>query len=206
VFQRPLALGSDIVLHSTTKYMGGHSDVIGGALIFNNPDLVTRLHFLQNSMGGVPGPFDAFLTLRGIKTLALRMKRHEENALGLAKYLEGHKLVERVTYPGLKSFKYYDRFKAQTTGFGGMMTLNIKGNLAQTKKVLESTRLFSLAESLGGVESLIEHPALMTHASLPVAKRQALGIDDNLIRLSVGIEDLENLKEDIEYALKKGLG
>ncbi|MFM8316102.1 MAG: trans-sulfuration enzyme family protein, partial [Deltaproteobacteria bacterium] len=166
-FQSPLELGADVVLHSTTKYINGHSDVVGGALVTNDKSLLDRLHHIQNSIGGVPGPFDAFLILRGIKTLALRMKRHEENAFELAKFLEKHPKVERVIYPGLESHPQHAVAKKQMKGFGGMITFFIKGNLDNARKFLESVKIFALAESLGGVESLVDHPAIMTHASIP---------------------------------------
>ena len=200
-FQSPLALGADVVLHSTTKYLNGHSDVVGGALVFNDDNLKAKLHHIQNSIGGVPGPFDAWLVLRGIKTLALRMKRHEENAKVLAEMLERHPKVERVIYPGLKSHPQHDVAKRQMKGFGGMITFFLKGNLATSRNFLERVRLFALAESLGGVESLIEHPAIMTHASIPAETRVKLGISDTLIRISVGIENVQDLQRDLELAL-----
>jgi len=200
-FQRPLELGADIVLHSTTKYLNGHSDVVGGALVFNGDELRAKLHHIQNSVGGVPGPFDAWLVLRGIKTLALRMARHQENARLIAEMLEKHPKVEKVLYPGLKSHPQHEIAKRQMKGFGGMITFFLKGNLEVSRKFLEKVKLFSLAESLGGVESLIEHPAIMTHASIPPETRQKLGITDNLIRISVGIENVEDLKKDLEQAL-----
>jgi cystathionine gamma-lyase len=201
-FQSPLELGADVVLHSTTKYINGHSDVVGGALITNDKGLLDRLHHVQNSIGGVPGPFDAFLVLRGIKTLALRMQRHGENAFELAKFLEKHPLVDKVLYPGLESHPQHAVAKRQMKGFGGMITFFIKGNLNNARKFLESVRLFALAESLGGVESLVDHPAIMTHASIPAEMRKSLGITDTLIRLSVGIEALDDLKADLDQALK----
>ncbi|MBM4302948.1 MAG: PLP-dependent transferase [Deltaproteobacteria bacterium] len=204
-FQSPLDLGADVVLHSTTKYINGHSDVVGGALITNDKGLLDKLHHVQNSIGGVPGPFDAFLVLRGIKTLALRMQRHGENAFELAKFLENHPLVERVLYPGLESHPQHAVAKRQMKGYGGMITFFIKGNLENARKFLESVRLFALAESLGGVESLVDHPAIMTHASIPAEMRKSLGITDTLIRLSVGIEALDDLKADLDQALKRSL-
>lgn len=201
-FQSPLELGADVVLHSTTKYINGHSDVVGGALITNDKALLDRLHHIQNSMGGVPGPFDAFLVLRGIKTLALRMQRHGENAHKLAQFLEGHPNVEKVLYPGLESHPQHASAKKQMKGFGGMITFFIKGNLDNARRFLESVKIFALAESLGGVESLVDHPAIMTHASIPAETRKSLGITDNLIRLSVGIEAFEDLKADLNNALK----
>ena len=200
-FQKPLDLGADIVLHSTTKYLNGHSDVVGGALVFNGDELKAKLHHIQNSVGGVPGAFDAWLVLRGIKTLALRMKRHEENARMLADVLEKHPKVERVLYPGLSSHPQHAIAKKQMKGFGGMITFFLKGNLETSRSFLEKVQLFSLAESLGGVESLIEHPAIMTHASIPVEMRKQLGISDTLIRISVGIENVEDLKRDLLQAL-----
>jgi len=201
-YQSPLELGADVVLHSTTKYINGHSDVVGGAIMTHDKALLDRLHHVQNSIGGVPGPFDAFLVLRGIKTLALRMKRHGENAFELAKWLEKHPAVDKVLYPGLESHPQYSIAKKQMKGFGGMITFFIKGNLDNARKFLESVRVFALAESLGGVESLVDHPAIMTHASIPAETRKALGISDTLIRLSVGIEALEDLREDLDNALK----
>jgi len=202
-FQKPLNLGADVVLHSTTKYMNGHSDVVGGSLIFNGNGLKDQLHHIQNSIGGVLGPFDSFLVLRGIKTLAIRMKRHEENASLIADYLEHHPKVERVIYPGLKSHPQHEVARKQMSGFGGMVTFFLKGDLEGARRFLENVRLFSLAESLGGVESLVDHPAIMTHASIPKETRATLGITDSLVRLSVGIEHLEDLKTDLENALKK---
>jgi cystathionine gamma-lyase len=199
-FQRPLELGADVVLHSTTKYLNGHSDVVGGAIVFNDDGLKAKLHHIQNSIGGVPGPFDAWLVLRGIKTLALRMKRHEENAKLLADWLEKHPKVERVLYPGLKSHPQHEVAKRQMRGFGGMITFFLKGDLQTSRRFLERVKVFALAESLGGVESLIEHPAIMTHASIPAETRAKLGITDNLIRISVGIENIEDLKTDLELA------
>lgn len=201
-FQSPLELGADIVLHSTTKYINGHSDVVGGALMCNDSELHGKLHHVQNSMGGVPGTFDAWLVLRGIKTLALRMKRHEENARELAGWLEKHPQVEKVLYPGLPSHPQHAVAKKQMKGFGGMITFFLKGDIQHSRRFLETVRLFSLAESLGGVESLVDHPAIMTHASIPPEMRKALGITDNLIRLSVGIEHIEDLKADLDHALK----
>ncbi len=198
--QRPLELGADIVLHSTTKYIGGHSDVVGGALVCNDNKIHEKLKFLQNAVGATPSPFDNFLTLRGTKTLALRMERHAENAERLAEFLESHKKVSQVFYPGLASHEQHSLAIRQMRRFGGMLSFELKGNV---KKFLSSLKLFYLAESLGGVESLIEHPAMMTHAALPLAERKKLGITDGLIRVSVGIEDVDDLKEDLENALKK---
>lgn len=200
-FQSPLDLGADIVLHSTTKYLNGHSDVVGGALITNDKALHERLHHIQNSIGGIPGPFDSFLVLRGIKTLAIRMQRHEQNATELAHFLEQHPRVERVIYPGLKSHPQHEVAKRQMKGFGGMLTFFLKGNLDNARRFLENVRVFSLAESLGGVESLVDHPAIMTHASIPAEMRAKLGISDTLVRLSVGIENVDDLKADLNEAL-----
>jgi cystathionine gamma-lyase len=201
--QRPLEHGFDIVVHSTTKYLNGHSDCVGGAAIVRRDSpLAERLGYLQNAIGAVAGPFDSFLTLRGIKTLALRMERHCANALEVARFLERHPKVERVHYPGLPSHPQHALARRQMTGGdGGIVTAVLKGSLEDARRMLERCHLFSLAESLGGVESLIEHPALMTHASLPAAKRAALGIGDGLIRLSVGIEDVQDLIEELKQAL-----
>jgi cystathionine gamma-lyase len=202
--QLPLQHGFDIVVHSTTKYLNGHSDAIGGAAVVREAGgLQERLAYLQNALGGVPGPFDSFLTLRGIKTLALRMERHCANAQAIATWLEKHPRVERVYYPGLSSHRQHELASRQMQGgFGGIVTAVLRGGLENTRHMLERCRLFALAESLGGVESLIEHPGIMTHASLPPALRQSLGIDDGLIRLSVGIEDLQDLIEDLQSALR----
>jgi cystathionine gamma-lyase len=197
-FQRPLELGIDVVAHSTTKYLNGHSDVIGGAVVTDDGALAERLRFLQNAVGGVPSPLDSFLVLRGLKTLHVRMARHAENALGLARFLEGHPQVERVTYPGLASHPQHALALRQMKGFGGMLTFVIRGGLAAAKAFLENVRIFACAESLGGVESLIEHPAIMTHASVPRETREALGISDGLIRVSAGIEAVEDLVADLE--------
>jgi cystathionine beta-lyase/cystathionine gamma-synthase len=198
--QRPLEHGSDLVVHSTTKYLGGHSDVIGGAVI-GSRSLLEPVAFYQNAAGGVPGPFDAWLVLRGIKTLAVRMDRHCANAGALAHWLSEHHAVEQVYYPGLESHPNYDVAARQMSGFGGMISVRVRGGGEAARRVLSRTRLFSLAESLGGVESLIGHPATMTHASIPIEIRAARGVDDGLIRLSVGIEDLEDLREDLASAL-----
>jgi len=197
-FQRPLDLGIDVVAHSTTKYLNGHSDVVGGALVTSDEELHSRLKFLQNAVGGVPSPMDAFLVLRGLKTLHVRMERHQENALHLAHFLERHPQVERVTYPGLESHPQHDLASRQMLGFGGMLTFVIQGGLPAAKAFLSSLRVFALAESLGGVESLIEHPAIMTHASVPKETRERLGIADGLIRVSVGIEHQDDLVADLE--------
>jgi cystathionine gamma-lyase len=201
--QRPLDHGFDVVMHSTTKYINGHSDVIGGvAVIREDEALRERLAYLQNAIGGVPGPFDAFLTLRGIKTLALRMERHCANAMAVAQFLERHPKVERVYYPGLASHPQKALADRQMQGrYGGMVTAVLKGGLDASRRFLERCELFALAESLGGVESLIEHPAIMTHASLPARVRADLGINDGLVRLSVGVEDADDLIRELESAL-----
>jgi cystathionine gamma-lyase len=201
--QRPLELGADIVHYSTTKYMGGHSDVVGGALVTASDDLYERLKFLQNAVGGVPGAFDSWLVLRGLKTLAVRMRQHTANALQIGCFLEQHARVKRVYYPGLESHPQHDLARRQMVGgFGGMLSFEIHGGVEAAREVARRTRLFTLAESLGGVESLIELPALMTHASLPAARRAEIGIDDGLIRLSVGIEEVEDLTRDLVQALE----
>jgi cystathionine gamma-lyase len=201
--QRPLELGFDIVVHSTTKYINGHSDVIGGAAVIRKNDaLKEKLAFLQNAVGSVPSPFDAFLILRGIKTLALRMQRHCENALAVAEFLEKHPKIEKVLYPGLASHPQHALAKRQMNGrYGGMVTAVLKGGLPASRRFLERCRLFTLAESLGGVESLVEHPAIMTHASIPAEIRKRLGIDDGLVRLSVGIESADDLLAELQDAL-----
>jgi cystathionine gamma-lyase len=203
--QRPLELGFDIVVHSTTKYLNGHSDIIGGiAIVGSEPrheELREQLGFLQNAVGAVPSPFDCFLALRGIKTLALRMERHCESALALASWLEHQPKVARVRYPGLSSHPQHALAKRQMHGFGGMISFDLATDLAGARRFLESCEIFALAESLGGVESLIEHPAIMTHATIPPEQRAALGIGDALIRLSVGVEDLDDLKNDLQRAL-----
>jgi cystathionine gamma-lyase len=202
--QRPLELGFDIVVHSTTKYINGHSDVIGGAAVIRKNDaLKEKLAFLQNAVGSVPSPFDAFLILRGIKTLALRMQRHCENALAVAEFLEKHPKIEKVLYPGLASHPQHALAKRQMNGrYGGMVTAVLKGGLPASRRFLERCRLFTLAESLGGVESLVEHPAIMTHASIPAEIRKRLGIDDGLVRLSVGIESADDLLSELKGALE----
>jgi cystathionine gamma-lyase len=199
--QNPLALGADLVHHSSTKYLGGHSDVVGGALVTNNEGLAQRLRFLQNAVGAVPGPMDCFMLLRSTKTLHVRMDRHAENAANVARFLAGHPKVENVTYPGLPTHPQHAIAKRQMRGFGGMITCVLRGGLPEARRFLERVRLFSLAESLGGVESLIEHPAIMTHASVPPENRAALGISEGLVRLSVGIEDVEDLIADLRRAL-----
>jgi cystathionine gamma-lyase len=200
-FQKPLNLGADIVVHSVTKYMNGHSDVVGGALATNSSDLYEKIKFMQNAAGGVPAPMDCFLVMRGLKTLHVRMERHAQNAMAIARMLEKHPQVERVIYPGLESHPQHSLAKAQMTGFGGMITFFVKGGLMEARTFLEKVKLFTLAESLGGVESLIEHPAIMTHASIPAATRKELGIHDNLVRVSCGIEDLPDLVADLNQAL-----
>ncbi len=200
--QRPLELGIDLVVHSTTKYLNGHSDMVGGvAVVGDNKDLSDRLKFLQNAIGAISGPFDSFLALRGIKTLALRMERHSANGLKIAQWLETRKDVRRVIYPGLASHPQHSIAVQQMHAFGGMISVELDRDLAGTRRFLERTRLFTLAESLGGVESLIEHPALMTHGSIPPEKRAAIGISDSLVRLSAGIEDGDDLIADLEQAL-----
>jgi len=199
-FQKPMELGADIVVHSATKYIGGHSDMVGGVAVMNDLQLAERTQFLSNSMGGIQGPFDSFLALRSLKTLPIRMKAHAENAAKIADFLEAHPMVEKVVYPGLKSHPQHALAKEQMSGFGGMITFFIKGGFDSAKKFLESVQVFALAESLGGVESLIEHPAIMTHASVPAEQRKILGIDDSLIRLSVGIEDCDDLLADLKQA------
>jgi cystathionine gamma-lyase len=199
--QNPLALGADIVCHSTTKYIGGHSDAIGGVLACNDTDLHKRLKFIQLSEGAVPGIQECFLFLRSTKTLHVRMDRHCANAMEVARYLEKHAKVQRVIYPGLESHPQHAIAKKQMRGFGGMITIYLKGGLPESRAMLEKVKIFALAESLGGVESLIEHPAIMTHASVPADQRAKLGIADNLVRLSVGIEDVKDLVADLEQAL-----
>lgn len=201
-FQNPSDLGADIVVHSTTKYIGGHSDVLGGAILTSRSDLAEKLAFLVNSIGAVASPFDSYLALRSLKTLALRMKQHEMNALKIAKFLSDHPKVEKVIYPGLKSHPQFELAQAQMKGFGGMITFLIKGGIDAARSFLENVKVFTLAESLGGVESLIEHPGIMTHASVPKERRKELGIDDSLIRLSVGVEDVEDLIADIDQAFR----
>jgi cystathionine gamma-lyase len=204
--QRPLELGFDLVTHSATKYLNGHSDMVGGAVVVGNrpehTELAARLAFLQNAVGAIAGPFDSFLALRGVKTLALRMERHCANALTLARWLEQHPLVEKVSYPGLKSHPQHTLAQRQMHGFGGMIAATLRADLEGTKRFLRHCQLFALAESLGGVESLIEHPALMTHGSIPPEQRAALGISDSFVRLSVGVEEAGDLQQDLDDALR----
>jgi cystathionine beta-lyase/cystathionine gamma-synthase len=200
-FQQPLELGADIVLHSTTKYINGHSDVVGGAVVTNNEEVYEALKFHQNAAGAVPGPFDVWLTMRGIKTLAVRMRQHEENAYAVARFLMEHKRVEKVYYPGLPSHPDHELAKRQMSGFGGMVSFQFKGTLADVEQVVRRFKVFTFAESLGGVESLVCHPATMTHGSIPKDIREARGLGDTLLRLSVGIEDIEDILSDLEQAL-----
>lgn len=202
-FQQPLKLGADIVVHSTTKYLNGHSDVIGGALVTSNEEAYQSLKFYQNAAGGVPGPFDAWLTLRGIKTLAVRMRQHEENAMAVAKFLQEHPLVEKVYYPGLPSHPDHALARRQMRGFGGMVSFQFKGTYDDVARVVRRFQVFALAESLGGVESLVCHPASMTHGSIPRELREARGLTDTLLRLSVGIEDIDDVLGDLEQALRE---
>lgn len=199
--QRPLDFGIDIVVHSATKYLNGHSDVVGGVVVVKKPELAERLAYLQNAVGAIAGPFDSFLSLRALKTLHLRMERHVKNGQLVAEFLETHKSVQKVIYPGLTSHPQHELARKQMNGFGGMVTVLIKGGLNESRIFLERCHLFSLAESLGGVESLIEHPAIMTHASIPPKKRAELGIVDNLVRLSVGIEDSRDLIAELQHSL-----
>lgn len=202
ILQRPLELGAHIVMHSATKYLNGHSDIVGGMVVVGDDvELAEKLAFLQNAVGGIQGPFDSFLALRGLKTLHLRMKAHCENALALAEWLQTHAAVEKVVYPGLKAHPQYELAKRQMQGFGGMVSIYVKGGFEAAKRLCERVRIFALAESLGGVESLINHPAVMTHASVPPERRSQLGIADNLVRLSVGVEDVEDLRADLDNAL-----
>src|SRR5213593_3936019 len=199
-FQRPLELGADIVLHSTTKYLNGHSDMVGGMLVVNRDDLAERIGFIQNASGAVPGPFDCWLALRGTKTLALRMRQHDVNGRRVAEWLTKHPKVQRVYYPGLPSHPQHDLACRQMTGFGGMISIEL-GSVERARRFVERTKIFALAESLGGVESLVGHPASMTHASVPPDMRRAMGLTDSLVRLSVGIEDMDDLIADLEQAL-----
>jgi len=201
--QRPIEFGFDIVVHSATKYLNGHSDIVGGvAVVGDNKELGDRMWFLQNSVGAIQGAFDSFLVLRSLKTLALRMERHCANALEIARWLEERSQVKSVSYPGLKSHPQHDRARTQMRGFGGMVTIVLNTDLEGTKRFLEHTHLFSLAKSLGGVESLINHPALMTHASIPKEQREALGVTDSLVRISVGVEDLRDLIDDLQFGFE----
>jgi len=203
IVQRPLALGADIVMHSATKFLNGHSDMVGGVLVVgDNAELADQLAFLQNAVGGVQGPFDSFLALRGLKTLHLRMRAHCDNALAIAQYLEKHPGIDKVLYPGLASHPQHELAKRQMQGFGGIVSVYVKGGLDAARRFCERTELFTLAESLGGVESLVNHPAIMTHASIPPDRRAQLGVTDNLVRLSVGVEDVEDLKRDVGAALE----
>jgi cystathionine gamma-lyase len=203
-FQNPLALGADIVVHSTTKYMGGHSDVIGGAVVTSDPDFYEAMKFYQNAAGGVPGPFDSWIVLRGLKTLAVRMRQHEENALAVAQFLQGHPEVDTVNYPGLPSHPQHELAKKQMSGFSGMVSFTLKGGAEAAYAAVQKTEVFHFAESLGGVESLITHPATMTHAAIPREQREARGVTDGLVRLSVGIEDKEDLIADLDRAISPG--
>ncbi len=201
--QKPLNFGIDIVIHSATKYLGGHSDLIAGAMVIGKDDLnlIARMENIHNSLGPISGAFDSYLLLRSLKTLVVRMQRHNENAMKLAQYFEGHSKISRVIYPGLASHPQHSLAKSQMEGFSGIVSLELNGNLSTAKELLEKTSIFTLAESLGGVESLIEHPGLMTHASLPKERREKLGISDTLIRLSVGLENIDDLIDDIESSL-----
>jgi cystathionine gamma-lyase len=201
LLQRPIEFGADLVLHSATKYLNGHSDIVGGIVVAANDGLAEHMAFLQNSIGAIAGPFDAFLAMRGLKTLHLRMRAHCASAMELAKWLENHPAIERVIYPGLKSHPQHALARKQMDGFGGIISVEVKGGLRKARRVLERCELFALAESLGGVESLIEHPAIMTHASIPAANRKRLGISDGLIRLSVGVEDIADLRAELAAAL-----
>lgn len=202
-FQKPLLVGADIVIHSTTKYISGHSDVIGGIVITSNKEIYESIKFVQNAVGAVPSPFDSWLVLRGVKTLAIRMEKHQENAQKIAEFLEGHPKIERVYYPGLRSHPQHELARKQMSGFSGMISFEIKGGEQKAKCFLKNLKLFKIAESLGGVESLIEHPALMTHTSMPKRERERVGITNSLIRASVGIEDTVDLIQDLEDALAK---
>lgn len=199
--QSPLKLGADVVVHSMTKYLGGHSDVVGGGIVTSNEKVYERIRFIQNAVGGVPSPFDCWLVLRGLKTLAVRMERHCANAQAVAEFLSSHPKVKRVIYPGLESHPQHALASRQMRGYGGMVSFEVKGGLRAAKRVAESFKIISLGESLGGVESLLEHPALMTHSSVPEDQRLKIGIKDSLLRLSVGIEDLDDLLADLKAGL-----
>lgn len=202
ILQRPLELGAHLVMHSATKYLNGHSDMVGGMVVVgDDAEVAEKMTFLQNAVGGVQGPFDSFLALRGLKTLHLRMKAHCDNAQALAEWLETHPSIEKVVYPGLKSHPQHELAKRQMDGFGGMVSIFVKGGLDGARRMMERCELFTIAESLGGVESLINHPAIMTHASIPADRRAELGVTDNLVRLSVGIEDISDLTAELERAL-----
>jgi cystathionine gamma-lyase len=203
MLQRPIEYGADLVLHSATKYLNGHSDMVGGIVVAATDEMAERMGFLQNSVGAVAGPFDSFLAMRGLKTLHLRMKAHCESALDIARWLEKHPAIEKVIYPGLKSHPQHALARRQMDGFGGIISAEVKGGIKAARKMLERCELFALAESLGGVESLIEHPGIMTHASIPPATRKRLGISDGLIRLSVGVEDVEDLRAELGRALAR---
>ena len=205
VFQRPLSLGADIVVHSATKYIGGHSDLVGGVMVTSSAEINQTMRFHQNAVGAIPGPFDCWLALRGLKTLAIRMKAHQENALHIARWLEGHPQVLRVNYPGLASHPQHELAQRQMLGFGGMISFEIKGGVEVAGRLVENTKLFLLAESLGGVESLIELPAVMTHASIPAERRHEMGIADGLVRISVGIENVADLQSDLDQAIEFAL-
>lgn len=202
-FQRPLELGADIVVHSSTKFINGHSDVVGGVIVVQDKALADRVAFFSNAIGPIASPFDSYLAMRSLKTLPVRMRAHAENAQAVAESLSKHPKIEKVIYPGLKNHPQHELAKRQMSGFGGMVTIVLKGGLTQTRTFLESLKIFSLAESLGGVESLVNHPAIMTHASVPAETRKALGITDSLVRLSVGIESQADLLQDLEQALNK---
>ena len=202
-FQRPLEFGADVVVHSSTKYINGHSDVVGGVIVVNDNALAEKIFFYSNAVGPTGSAFDAFLSMRSLKTLAVRMQAHEKNAHTVAEYLSAHPKVKKAIYPGLKSHPQHELAKRQMTGFGGMVSFVLQGQIAETRRFLESVRIFSLAESLGGVESLVNHPAIMTHASVPAETRERLGISDSLIRLSVGIESIADIIADLEQALAK---
>lgn len=202
-FQQPLQLGADLVVHSATKYIGGHSDLVGGALVVNDKTWYEKLKFIQNAVGAIPGPFDCWLMLRGLKTLSVRMKQHEENALKIAGFLESHPAVSQVSYPGLPTNPFYQMAKKQMTGFGGMVTFRLRGgDIVTVNEFFKKLKIISLAESLGGIESLVCYPALMTHGSIPEEERNAIGVTKDLIRLSVGIEDVDDLIEDLKEGLE----